>query len=106
MKIKIAVGLAVSLLSLSACQIINSGDKLAKSSVPYRKLIVTHAKKNGVPVRLAHAVVKIESNYKPSARGRAGEVGLMQINPQRHGGWVIQVQSRRFTSLKIILLLA
>jgi soluble lytic murein transglycosylase-like protein len=27
------------------------------------------------------AVVRVESNYNPRARGRAGEVGLMQIKP-------------------------
>lgn len=48
---------------------------------PYDKLIKKHAKKNGVPVSLARAVVKIESNYNASARGAAGEVGLMQIKP-------------------------
>lgn len=88
MKLKIAAGLAVSLLSLSACQTTNNVDKSTKtssistkSSAPYNKLIAKHAKKNGVPVKLAHAVVKIESNYKASARGSAGEVGLMQIKP-------------------------
>ena len=32
-------------------------------------------------VSLAHAVISVESNYRPDARGRAGEVGLMQIKP-------------------------
>lgn len=90
MKLKIVAGLLASLLSLSACQTANSVDKSTKTSsvssstktsAPYNKLIAKHAKKNGVPVKLAHAVVKIESNYKASARGRAGEVGLMQIKP-------------------------
>lgn len=87
MKFKIATGLMVSLLSLSGCQTASSVDKttktssVSKSSAPYNKLITKHAKKNGVPIKLAHAVVKIESNYKASARGRAGEVGLMQIKP-------------------------
>lgn len=87
MKLELAAGLMVSLLSLSACQTTNSVDKttktssISKSSTPYNKLIVKHAKKNGVPIKLAHAVVKIESNYKVSARGQAGEVGLMQIKP-------------------------
>lgn len=34
-----------------------------------------------MPLDLAHAVVQIESNYNASARGAAGEVGLMQIKP-------------------------
>ena len=45
----------------------------------YHNLISHHAKANGVPVDLAHAVVKTESGYNPRATGRAGEVGLMQI---------------------------
>lgn len=45
------------------------------------RLIVKHAKANGVPVKLAHAVVTVESRYNPKARGKAGEVGLMQIKP-------------------------
>ncbi len=42
-------------------------------------LINTYAKKHGVPSDLAHAVVRVESNFNPQAKGRAGEVGLMQI---------------------------
>ena len=30
---------------------------------------------------LAHAVVRVESNFNPKARGSAGEIGLMQIKP-------------------------
>jgi soluble lytic murein transglycosylase-like protein len=51
-----------------------------KSSV-YSGLIQTYAKQYGVPVDLAHAVIKVESNFNPKARGSAGEVGLMQIKP-------------------------
>lgn len=47
----------------------------------YSGLIQTYAKQYGVPVDLAHAVVKVESNFNPKARGSAGEVGLMQIKP-------------------------
>ena len=32
-----------------------------------------------MPSNLAHAVVSVESNFNPKARGRAGEIGLMQI---------------------------
>ncbi|WP_127522862.1 transglycosylase SLT domain-containing protein [Mesorhizobium sp. Z1-4] len=47
----------------------------------YSSIIVKHATANGVPVNLAHAVIRIESNFRANARGRAGEVGLMQIKP-------------------------
>ncbi|MDC7262681.1 lytic transglycosylase domain-containing protein [Shinella sp. HY16] len=47
----------------------------------YSGLIQTYAKAYGVPVDLAHAVVRVESNFNPRARGGAGEIGLMQIKP-------------------------
>jgi soluble lytic murein transglycosylase-like protein len=53
----------------------------AKAANPYSPIITKYAKAYGVPVELAHAVVKVESNFNPKARGRAGEVGLMQIKP-------------------------
>jgi len=53
---------------------------------PYHAQIVKHANANGVPVALALAVVRVESNYRPGVRGRAGEVGLMQIKPQTARG--------------------
>lgn len=44
-------------------------------------LISSYARTYGVPVDLAHAVVRVESNFNPKARGSAGEIGLMQIKP-------------------------
>lgn len=48
---------------------------------PYSALIVKYARQYGVPSNLAHAVMRVESNFNPKARGAAGEVGLMQIKP-------------------------
>jgi len=47
----------------------------------YGTIIQHYASTYGVPVTLARAVIQIESNYRPDARGRAGEIGLMQIKP-------------------------
>ncbi|MBP2236874.1 soluble lytic murein transglycosylase-like protein [Sinorhizobium kostiense] len=47
----------------------------------YTILIQSYAKQFGVPADLAHAIVRIESNFDAEARGRAGEIGLMQIKP-------------------------
>ncbi|MCO6185631.1 lytic transglycosylase domain-containing protein [Rhizobium sp. L1K21] len=69
----------VSLLSTKGAGDIAEDGKSLTS--PYSKLIKTYAKKYGVPESLAHAVVKVESNFNPKARGRAGEIGLMQIKP-------------------------
>ena len=45
----------------------------------FSSLIAAHAKSNGIPLALAHAVVAIESRYNARATGSAGEIGLMQI---------------------------
>ncbi len=47
----------------------------------YDHLIAAAAKRHGVSVELAHAVIRVESNYNARARGRHGEIGLMQIKP-------------------------
>ncbi|KPH08919.1 UNVERIFIED_ORG: soluble lytic murein transglycosylase-like protein [Rhizobium aethiopicum] len=51
------------------------------ASVPYAALINKYAAEYDVPVALAQAVVRVESNFNPKARGSAGEIGLMQIKP-------------------------
>lgn len=56
-------------------------DLVAKPSVQYASIVSRYATSYGVPVDLAHAVIKVESNYRPDARGSAGEIGLMQIKP-------------------------
>jgi soluble lytic murein transglycosylase-like protein len=53
----------------------------ASASGPYAATIARYAASYGVPVSLARAVIKIESNYRPHLTGSAGEVGLMQIKP-------------------------
>ncbi len=53
----------------------------AKSNAKYGSIVARYASSYGVPASLAHAVIRVESNYRPDARGRAGEVGLMQIKP-------------------------
>lgn len=58
----------------------------APAGAKYHKLVAKYAAAYGVPVSLAHAVIRVESNYRPGARGRAGEVGLMQIKPSTARG--------------------
>ncbi|WP_442583060.1 lytic transglycosylase domain-containing protein [Mesorhizobium sp. ASY16-5R] len=48
---------------------------------PYHAVIARYAAEYGVPVSLAHAVISVESSYRPNMTGSAGEVGLMQIKP-------------------------
>ena len=58
-----------------------TGYPKAEKPTGYTGLIHSYAAAYGVPAALAHAVVRVESNFNPKARGRAGEVGLMQIKP-------------------------
>ncbi|MEO1066594.1 MAG: transglycosylase SLT domain-containing protein [Pseudomonadota bacterium] len=56
------------------------------SALPYHSLISKYAVEHGIPVKLAHAVVKMESDYQPDIIGARGEVGLMQIAPKTARG--------------------
>jgi soluble lytic murein transglycosylase-like protein len=47
----------------------------------YSAIVARYAAFEGVPVSLATAFIKIESNYRPNIVGSAGEIGLMQIKP-------------------------
>lgn len=66
---------------------LNTVDRTSGFAMPdmpgskYAAIIVKYAREYNVPVELAHAVVRVESNYNPNARGSAGEIGLMQIKP-------------------------
>ena len=55
--------------------------KGAATAAAYTTLVSRYAAAYGVPVSLAHAVISVESNYRPNIRGSAGEIGLMQIKP-------------------------
>jgi soluble lytic murein transglycosylase-like protein len=59
-------------------------DKVDSSELS--SLIAAKAAAHGVPVELARAVVRVESNYHANVTGRAGEVGLMQIKYQTARG--------------------
>lgn len=59
---------------------------LSSAKTNLADLVDREARANGVPVALARAVVRIESNWKVQTTGRAGEVGLMQIKHQTARG--------------------
>ena len=63
-----------ALPSAPAAPAFASGDAVLNS------LIAKHAAENGVPLDLAHAVIRKESGYNARARGH-GTLGLMQIKP-------------------------
>jgi membrane-bound lytic murein transglycosylase B len=47
----------------------------------YARLIAHAAKKQGVDRALVHAVVRVESNFRPSVISPKGAIGLMQLMP-------------------------
>ncbi|WP_342360410.1 lytic transglycosylase domain-containing protein [Terrarubrum flagellatum] len=47
----------------------------------FRAIATREAGPRGLPPEIADAVMKVESGYRPDARGNAGEIGLMQVMP-------------------------
>ncbi|MGQ3354599.1 MAG: transglycosylase SLT domain-containing protein [Phreatobacter sp.] len=54
---------------------------VASEMTSIRRRITEVAARHGVPAGLALAVARIESNMRCQARGRAGELGPLQIKP-------------------------
>ncbi len=48
---------------------------------PYGDAIDRISREHGVDARLVHAIVRVESGYRPDARSRRGAMGLMQLMP-------------------------
>ena len=52
----------------------------------YADKVALHARREGVPFKLAMAIIEIESSFRANAKGSVGEVGLMQIRPRTARG--------------------
>jgi soluble lytic murein transglycosylase-like protein len=65
-------------LSVMALPALLPGGALAKTEPGLDQLIAQHAEKQGVPLALARAVIRLESNFRPTA-AHAGNYGLMQV---------------------------
>lgn len=61
-----------------------SAANLPTGSIP--SMVTAMARAQGVSPALAHAVVKVESRYRPNATGRGGYIGLMQLSYQTARG--------------------
>lgn len=53
----------------------------ANNATQVMSIVTEKANQHGVPVALALGVTQTESNFRCSARGRAGERGAMQVKP-------------------------
>jgi len=58
-----------------------------RTEIPFGTLIYTEAVKNDLSPELVAAVVKTESQFKPTAKSRSNAQGLMQLVP-RTGKWM------------------
>lgn len=67
------------ILAIVGCTTVSSDLKAGQVDPVVFNLVTEKAKEHRVPVKLAHAVVTVESMYNPKVRGRRGEYGLGQI---------------------------
>lgn len=70
--------------ALAVTSLLISTPALADKGV--RNMVAAEAARQGVPVGLALAVARAESNFRCSAIGKAGERGVMQIKPRTARG--------------------
>lgn len=49
---------------------------------PFSEIIDSISKEQGVDARIVHAMIQVESAYRPNARSPKGAMGLMQLMPQ------------------------
>ncbi|QIB36131.1 lytic transglycosylase domain-containing protein [Ancylobacter pratisalsi] len=95
-----SASVAAMIITISGANIVNAKQEIersARSSASSTEtkqssansliaIVDKEARANGVPVALARAVVRIESNWNTHLTGRAGEIGLMQIKHQTARG--------------------
>jgi soluble lytic murein transglycosylase-like protein len=67
--------------TMTTASVVKTAVRPNRAGIEYSDIISRYAASYGVPASLAHAVIRVESNYRANARGSAGEIGLMQIKP-------------------------
>ncbi len=50
----------------------------------YKQAIERYATEYGVPEAVIYAMIKVESGFDSTVQGKGGEIGLMQLTPQRY----------------------
>ncbi len=78
---------AILCLGLVLC-LLNSSRK-RRGPKAYDRIIRSAAMRHNVDDNLIKAIIKQESQFNPNARGRAKEIGLMQITPSAAKDWEI-----------------
>lgn len=68
--------------------------KYKKRTASISKTIIQEAKRHGMDPLFLMAVIMTESSFNPEARGRHGEIGLMQILPKT-AEWIAQRQKMK-----------
>ena len=58
-----------------------AGEPVTLPTTPYTEIITAMAQAHGVDPMLVHALIQVESGYKPKARSHKGAMGLMQLMP-------------------------
>lgn len=82
------IGMAVAQAPEQMAQMVDTTkENFFTREIPFGSIIYSEAKKNDLPPELVAAVVNTESKFVPTARSRAGAVGLMQLEP-RTGRWL------------------
>jgi soluble lytic murein transglycosylase-like protein len=79
MKRDFAIAALVFIGTFTACMFSIQQAEAKSSGV--HAIVTQVAQENGISPALAHAVTRVESSYNCSARGRAGELGAMQVKP-------------------------
>ena len=62
---------------------------------PLRPLIEANSEKYSLDPLLVVAIIKVESNFNPTARSKKGAVGFMQVMPQT-AEWIAQQSGLKF----------
>lgn len=76
---KVLLALLIGVSMSSASYSANTSKNTSYNIPDIQLLVDIIAERHNVPKDLAHAIVRLESNYNPNVTGKLGEIGLGQI---------------------------